>query len=380
MTALAPHETDGLVHSTLSTPMLQPREVQDRALFDVEMVRVFGRSWVWLGDVEDIPEPGDFLTGRIGAQPVIVVRQADGSVRGFLNACRHRASPLAQEPLGHCGRTLTCPYHNWSYAIDGRLINVPDQERMYPDGLPKDDYGLVPIRIEVAWDLLVFGCLSHRAPGFREWIAPLADRYDRYRFDTFRRFHRQLDQTYPINWKAFVENSNDDYHVRFVHRRFNESRHNLDTKVRYDGRTCSGYKPHRVDVDDPSGGRSDLPDEDLRGHYADFIYPNLTPLPYPTQLILVRADPLAPDSTRLFSRIYGRTDDIAEQELQFASLEATNAEDTAMVGLLMANLRSPFFRVGPPSRWEGRAAHVMGLVREDVATPLAPDEFTAPAE
>src|SRR5262249_14828892 len=163
-------------------------------------VRVFGRSWVWLGDVEDIPEPGDFLTGRIGAQPVIVVRQADGSVRGFLNACRHRASPLAQEPLGHCGRTLTCPYHNWSYAIDCRLINVPDQERMYRDGLPKADYGLVPIRIEVAWDLLVFGCLSHRAPGFREWIAPLVDRYDRYRFDTFRRFHRQLDQTYPINW------------------------------------------------------------------------------------------------------------------------------------------------------------------------------------
>jgi hypothetical protein len=146
--------------------------------------------------------------------------------------------------------------------------------------------------------------------------------------------------------------------------------------VRFEGRTCSGYKPHRVDIDDPSGGRTDLPDDDLRGHYADFIYPNLTPLPYPTQLILVRADPLAPDRTRLVSRIYGRTTDPDEQAAQLASLAATNAEDTAMVARLMPNLQSPFYRVGPPSAWEGRAAHLMELIRADVATPLAPDEFT----
>ena len=107
----------------------------------------------------------------------------------------------------------------------------------------------MPIRIEVAWDKLVFGCLSHKAPSFREWIAPLADRYDRYKFDTFTRYHRELDQEYPINWKAFVENSNDDYHVRFVHRRLNAERKSLDTVVRFAGRTCSGYKPHPDGVD-----------------------------------------------------------------------------------------------------------------------------------
>jgi phenylpropionate dioxygenase-like ring-hydroxylating dioxygenase large terminal subunit len=368
-------ETDGLVPSPIPTPMLQPAEVRDQTRFDLEMVRVFGRSWVWLGDVEDLKEPGDCVTGRIGAQPVIVIRQADGSVRGFLNACRHRGAPLAGEPVAHCGPTLTCPYHHWSYAADGRLLGIPDEPRMYPGGVPKEQYGLVPIRVEVAWDLLVFGCLSRKAPPFRQWIAPLVDRYDRYQFSTFHRFHRGLDGTYPINWKAFVENSNDDYHVRFVHGRFNEQRHNLETIVRFEGRTCSGYKPHRVDVDDPSGGRTDLPDHDLRGHYADFVYPNLTPLPYPTQLILVRADPVTPTTTRLVSRIYGRTEDRAEQDTQLASLEATNAEDTAMVGALMANLQSPFYRVGPPSIWEGRAAHLMELIRADVATPLAPDEF-----
>ncbi|TMK58470.1 MAG: aromatic ring-hydroxylating dioxygenase subunit alpha [Actinobacteria bacterium] len=368
-------ETSGLVVSPLQTPMLQPWEVYDQDLFELEMIRVFARAWVWLGDTEDLKEPGDFLTGRVGHQGVIVIRQTDGTVRGFLNNCRHRASGLASEPAGHCGKTLTCPYHNWAYAIDGRLIGIPDEKRMYPDGFPKDDYGLVPIRIEVAWDKLVFGCLSRKAPPFRDWIAPLAERYDRYGFERFTRFYRQLDETYPINWKAFCENSNDDYHVRFVHRRFNDRRLQMDTVVRTGGRTASGYKPHKLDVDDPGGGREDLPEEQLKGHYADFIFPNLTPLPYPTMLILVRADPVAPDRTRLFSRIYGVGQSREEQDEQLETLAKTNAEDTGMVTELMKNLRSPFYRVGPPSTWEARAAHFMQQVRQDVATPLAADEF-----
>jgi len=371
-------EFSGLVPLTPDSPMLQPWEVYDQDLFDLEMVRVFARSWVWLGDTEDLQEPGDFITGVIGKQPVIVIKQTDGSVRGFLNNCRHRASGLAFDAAGHCGKTLTCPYHNWAYSIDGTLIGIPDKNRMYGPDFPMEDYGLVEIRVHVAWDKLVFGCLSRKAPPFREWIAPLVERYDAYGIHRFKRFHRELDETYPINWKAFAENSNDDYHVRFVHRRLNDVRHNLDTRVRFEGRTTSGYKPHKLEVDDPSGGRSDLPEEALKGHYAEFIMPNLTPLPYPTLLILVRADPIAPDRTRLFSRIYGLTDDLNEQEKHLQNLELTNKEDTDMVTVLMENLRSPFYRVGPPTTWEGRAAHVMRRIREDVATPLAPDEFDGP--
>ena len=91
---------------------------------------------------------------------------------------------------------------------------------------------------------------------------------------------------------------------------------------------------------------------------------------------MVRADPIAPDRTRLFSRIYGRERSIAEQEGDLANLEQTNQEDTTMVTQLMRNLRSPFTRVGAPTTWEGRAAHIMELVRADVSTPLAADEFT----
>lgn len=372
-------ESSGLVNSPVDSPMLQPYEVYDQGLFDLEMLRVFGRSWLWLGDTEDLTEPGDYITATIGSQPVMVVRQEDGSIRGFLNNCRHRASGLVFEPAGNCGKTMTCPYHNWAYAIDGTLVGIPDRKRMYPQGFPADDYGLVPIRIEVAWDKLIFGCLSQRAPSFRDWIAPLAARYDRYGFATFSRFYRELDETYPINWKAFVENSNDDYHVRFVHRRLNKVLKPMDTIVRFEGRTCSGFKPH-TDLEETTGGRVDLTEEQLLGHYADFIYPNLTPLPYPTQLILVRADPIAPDRTRLLSRIYGLQKSREEQDFQLDRLAMTNKEDTDMVSVLMKNLRSPFYRVGPPSTWEGRAAHAMETIRHDVATPLADDEFAVHGE
>jgi len=369
-------ECDGLVESPLATPMLQPYEVYDQELFDLEMIRVYGRSWLWLGDTDDLQRAGDYITGSIGYQQVIVIRQHDGSLKGFLNNCRHRASGLLFDPAGHC-KKIICPYHSWSYDIDGRLISVPDRERMYGDDFRPDQYGLVSIRVAIAWGKLVFGCLSRKAPAFREWAAPHWERYEKYGFERMTRFHRDLDVTYPINWKAFVENSNDDYHVRFVHKGLNKRRRLLDTEVRYGGRTTSGYKPYRGDE---SGGRVDLAEHELKGAYADFIYPNLTPLPHPTNLWMVRADPIAPDRTRLFSRLYGLDYELEAEEAELRLLEKTNQEDTDMVTVLMRNLRSPFYRVGPPTTWEGRAAHIMRLVRQDIATPLAPDEFTAAAD
>ena len=116
-------ETDGLVPETPS-PMLQPWEVYDRDLFELEMIRVFGRSWVWLGDTEDLQNPGDFLTGRIGAQSVLVVRTAGGEIKGFLNNCRHRASGLLFEPAGHCGSSMTCP-QSWPSVTRLFLSNFP---------------------------------------------------------------------------------------------------------------------------------------------------------------------------------------------------------------------------------------------------------------
>ena len=367
-------ETDGLVPDPVPSDLLQPWEVWGQDRFDLEMIRIFARSWLWLGDLEDLQQPGDFITGTIGQQPVIVIRQQDGTVKGFLNNCRHRASGLAFEPAGNCGKSLTCPYHNWTYSIDGALIGIPDRKRMYPDGINMEDYGLVPIRVAVGWGKVVFGCLSRKAPSFEEWVAPIMDRWNRYNIHQMSRFDRTLSVDYPINWKLFAENTNDDLHVRFVHNRLNEIRHQLDTQIFQEQWTSRGYKPHN-DRDDPSGGRDDLDDMDLKGHYAEFIYPNLVALTFPTQLWLVRCDPLGPAKMRLYSRIYGLDTSTEVQDAAFEHLEQTNLEDTEMLQVLMDNLRSPFARAGPASIWEVRATRLWETLRRQLDTPLAPDEF-----
>ena len=94
-------ETSGLMASPPDSPMLQPYEVYDQQLFDTEMIRIYARSWVWLGDVEDLQQPGDFFTAAIGYQQVVVVRTASGEIKGYLNNCRHRASTVVTEPLGY---------------------------------------------------------------------------------------------------------------------------------------------------------------------------------------------------------------------------------------------------------------------------------------
>jgi choline monooxygenase len=361
----------------LPTDLVQPFEVYDQERFDLEMLRVFARSWIWLGDTEDLREPGDYISGTIGLQPVFVVRQADGSLRGFLNACRHRASPLVYDAAGHCPKSFTCLYHAWTYGHDGALLSVPDQKNMYGSEFHRDDYGLVPIRVGVLFDKLVWGCLSRKQVSLEDWVAPLMERYTRFGFQNFTRFHRDLDDVYPINWKAFMENSNDDYHVRFVHARLDFMIKRLETTFEVEGRVCSGYKPSADDFDG-SGGRTDLPEKDLTGFYADSVYPNLSPLPGPTELWIVRADPIAPDRTRLFSRVYGLNKTREEEEFTLKNLEDTNIEDTQMVTKCMTNLRSPLYAVGPPSKWETRALHIDRLVRADMAKPLAEDEFVGP--
>lgn len=115
---------------------------------------------------------------------------------------------------------------------------------------------------------------------------------------------------------------------------------------------------------------------DLKDHYAEFIYPNLVALTFPTQLWLVRCDPLGPAKMRLVSGIYGLDTSQNVQDEAFEHLETTNYEDTEMLLVLIGNLPTPLYRMGPASTWEVRAIHLWETVRQHLDTPLATDEFS----
>lgn len=134
-------------------------------LFQLELERIFSKTWVWVAHVSEIPETGSFKTTEIGTQPVIVVRDRKGTLHTLLNRCRHRAATVCEHRSGKTN-SFVCPYHGWGYALDGSLRGVPHPES-YADRLEKNELGLVSLRTE-QYAGMVFAT-------FNEQIEPLED-------------------------------------------------------------------------------------------------------------------------------------------------------------------------------------------------------------
>ncbi|MFD4190304.1 aromatic ring-hydroxylating oxygenase subunit alpha [Amycolatopsis thermoflava] len=190
----------------------------DPEIFEQEMTRIFERTWVWVAHESELPGPGTFKSTYVGRQPVIVSRDRKGALHTLLNRCRHRGASLCEKPRGKANG-FTCPYHAWSYGLDGTLRGIP-----YPDGYEgvadKKDLSLRKLRTE-SYGGMVFAT-------FDEGIEPLAD----FLGDAKLWLDRFMKQGggYPIkvlgkhqfrfrgNWKIQLENTTDGYHFPIVHR------------------------------------------------------------------------------------------------------------------------------------------------------------------
>ncbi|MBP2279118.1 Rieske 2Fe-2S domain-containing protein [Sphingomonas sp. PL20] len=113
------------------TGRLNPAVYSDESLYELELERVFGRSWLLLGHESQLKKPGDFVTNYMGEDPVIVVRQKDGSIKVFLNQCRHRGMRICRADAGNA-KAFTCTYHGWAYDTGGNLVSVPFEKGTPP--------------------------------------------------------------------------------------------------------------------------------------------------------------------------------------------------------------------------------------------------------
>jgi phenylpropionate dioxygenase-like ring-hydroxylating dioxygenase large terminal subunit len=205
--------------------LVQPDKVHtslytDPAIFEEEMEKIFRNTWVWVAHVSEVPDVGSYKTHWVGKEPVIVVRDRKKRVRVLLNRCRHRAATVCEHKKGKTS-TFVCPYHGWSYALDGSLRGVPHPES-YCDILDKAEHPLVNLRVE-EYAGMVFAT-------FKDDIAPLADYLGAAKkwMDLFMKQgggfpvkvageHRFK---FPGNWKIQLENTTDAYHFPLVHRSF----------------------------------------------------------------------------------------------------------------------------------------------------------------
>lgn len=182
----------------------------------LERDAVFGRSWLMVAHRDELPAPGDYRPVDQLAVPVVLVHDADGAVRAFHNTCKHRGAALVTEPAGHAGRRLTCPYHSWTYDLDGRLAGYPDAHN-FAD-LDPACLGLSAVRCET-WGPLVFVNLDDTAPPLRDALRPVSDELDELGGLVGRlRLVTRTSLDVDANWKLPVDANIETYHVNTVHR------------------------------------------------------------------------------------------------------------------------------------------------------------------
>ena len=212
--ALAAFEADGPVARGLPAAAYT-----SEAFLQLEYEQVFARSWVFAGLAHELARPGDAAPVSVAGRPVLLLRDGEGEVRAFHNVCRHRCLKLVDEPC-NVGPAIQCPYHSWTYRLDGALHIAPyfggNDPRAVPEGFERAEHGLLPVRAAV-WHDWIFVNLSGDAPAIEDFVAPLAGHLGGFDLSRMRHVVTVDLGEIAANWKLLMENFIEPYHVPFVH-------------------------------------------------------------------------------------------------------------------------------------------------------------------
>jgi Rieske 2Fe-2S family protein len=191
-----------------------PREYFTSAdILAQEMDRIFLRRWLCVGREDRIPNPGDYFLQPIGKESVIVLRDRAGGYRAYYNVCRHRGTRLCEAETGRFSETIQCPYHAWTYSLDGRLIGAPSTGDL--EGFDKTDWPLHGVAV-ATWEGFLFINLADQPEPFAHAWEPLLGRFARFNLPNLK-VHRTVEYDVACNWKLLFQNYSECYHCGPVH-------------------------------------------------------------------------------------------------------------------------------------------------------------------
>ena len=195
----------------------------DEDLYEAEVSAIFETQWNYLCHESQIPNPGDYFATHIGRQPVFVIRNADGGIGGFINACSHRGAILTPFRQGNA-KVLTCRFHGWSYNANGKCVQIKNQDTGYPvDGFDRAHFNLASVAQVDQYRGFIFGCLDADTPPLLSHLGEarfFIDMFADQASDALEVLEGSQTYVCDHNWKLQAENVTDGYHVATVHRNF----------------------------------------------------------------------------------------------------------------------------------------------------------------
>ncbi len=304
---------------------------RDPARYAAERKAVFGRAWLFMGHQSELQRDGDVLTATIAGYPLLVVR-TPGGLKAFHNVCRHRAGHLFEDERGNCGGSLVCRYHGWVYTLDGRLRNARDFGAAV--GFDPRDYSLFELKVET-WRGFVFVNADANAPALAAHLAPLDARLGGRDLEALVHADRRTHDI-ACNWKVYVENYLEGYHIPLVHPQLNAEVDATKYAVTVEGALCFHYAPPK------------LTDGVYDGLWA-FALPNLGLNVYEHGLMMERMTPIGLGGTRLVYDFYltreAATDPFRRQQVIGTSGIVT-AEDKWICERVQTNIDAGIYQAG----------------------------------
>ncbi len=321
--------------------------------FELELDNLFKPNWMLAGHVSDVAQPGDYLTFEGFGERAMIIRGEDGELRAFHNICRHRGAFLLDKPRGHCHRTLSCPFHGWTYDTLGQLISVPARETF--EALSLEDNGLVPLEIEI-WMGFVFFRFRSGGASMKQLMAPVEELISPYQVEKMVALPQAESREHrPYNWKVIHDIDNEGYHIPVGHPAlqqlygpsYRDSRiGNIPVSTaRINERLATIWSVRNYQQLLPRFEH--LPEENQKLWLYIGIFPNMVIGLYPDSIEFYMTLPKTPDTTWFLGNAYALPDQRREMRavryLNRRINEITDREDEQYVQAMQNGLRSSAF-------------------------------------
>ncbi|MFN8654549.1 MAG: aromatic ring-hydroxylating dioxygenase subunit alpha [Gemmatimonadales bacterium] len=328
----------------------------DPAILAQEQERLLLDGWVAVDRAERVSAPGQYFVADVAGQSIIVLRDRGGVIRAFYNTCAHRGSRLCEEHQGQFSETLQCPYHAWTYALDGKLVGAPSTSDL--DGFSKADWPLRPVAVGL-WEGFVFLNLSPNPEPFERYMAPVWNRFARFGTGELK-LGRSIEYTVKANWKLIVQNYSECYHCALVHPELTK----LTPPVAggndlTEGPFLGGY----MDLNDTSGSMtmsgkvcglpvsSMIPKEDHGRVYYYSLMPNMLLSLHPDYVMYHILWPRAVDETSITCAWLFHPDTLAGKTFNIDDgvefWDMTNRQDWHVCELSQQGISTRGYRPGP---------------------------------